>query len=123
MCPGCGCALGRMKMAPGEEGARRQRSGSRSQIPRGKMCSRVDGRRLLRLRKCGVVDDDRYRESVAVSVRDDDGVSVSAEVADHPIGGPVGRCSLLRGTCRKTLPDIRQCRLRHRGYDATASFP
>ena len=87
------------------------------------MCSRVDERRLLRLRKYGVVDDDRCRESVAVSVRDDDGVSVSAEVADHPTSGPVGRCYLLRGTCRKTLPDIRQCRLRHRGCGAMASFP
>lgn len=92
MCLGYGCGLGRMMMGGGEEGAGRRRNDSGFQIPRGKMCSRLDERRLLRLRKCAVVDDDHYRESVAWFARDADGVSVSASaaVADRQIGGPVG---------------------------------
>ena len=89
MCPDFGFGLGRMMMGGGEEGAGHRRNGSGFRIPRGKMCSRLDERRLLRLRKCAVVDDDHYRESVAWFARDADGVSVSAAVADHQIGGPV----------------------------------
>lgn len=91
MSPGSGCGLGTMRMEEGEEGAEHLLSGSRFQIPRGKMCSRVDEWHLLRLRKCVVVDDDRCQESGVVFVRDGDGVSGSAEVADHQIGGPIGR--------------------------------
>lgn len=78
-------------MEGGGQGAGHRRIGSGFQILKGKMCSRLDGRCLLRLQKCAVVDDDRYRESVVVFARDGVGGSVSAEVADHPIGGPVGR--------------------------------
>lgn len=121
MCHGYGCAPGTTKMEPVEEAAKHHRTGcSGSQIQKGKMCSMVAWH-LLRPRKCVVADDGRYQETVAVSVRDDDGGS--AEVADHPINGPVGRCSL-HGTYRKTLPDTHRCRL-HRppGYGAMALFP
>lgn len=120
MCLGYGCAPGRMMTEQVEQGAvQHQRTGSRFQIRRERMCSRVDDRHLLRPRIYVVGDDDRCQESVAVFVRDDDGV-LSAERADHQMSGPPGRCYPLRGTCRKILRDTRRCQLRHHGYGAMA---
>lgn len=121
MCRGYDCtSSGAPKTEQAEQAEDAPPKDSRFQSRRGKRCWTVD-RHLLHPRKSVVVDDGRCSESVAVLVRNDDGVFAGVAVA-HPMSGLPGRfwhC----GTSRKILPDTRPCPLRHRGCAGVALFP